>query len=302
MKTQTSAIDPPLAFDCDLCGAQLDEGHLDFAADGTHCVFCGAAARAHGGSSAEPASLDIGDALHGARVTRGETLEQAARFTRIQLSYLRALEHDDASAFEPFPGMAYARFFLRDYAEHLGVDPAPLVRRFDTEVTTPAIQPMLRTKLQRRPPHPRRWAIGAALVLIALLAASTAWSQRGVVTGSTPPLPVAHGRAAYVATGPIGSRGAVDLSADRVDRMVVVVRTTDASSWVLATADGTVVSEETVQPGEARRWHARHTFSLRLGNAPATIVTVNGRRMETPSVGGVANLSLRIRDGAVVAF
>jgi hypothetical protein len=71
---------------------------------------------------------------------------------------------------------------------------------------------------------------------------------------------------------------------------------------VLATADGTVVSEETVQPGEARRWHARHTFSLRLGNAPATIVTVNGRRMETPSVGGVANLSLRIRDGAVVAF
>jgi cytoskeleton protein RodZ len=291
-----------LAFDCDLCGAQLDEGHLDFAADGTHCVFCGAVARADDRSRAEPASLDIGEALHGARVTRGETLEQAARFTRIQLSYLRALEHDDASVFEPFPGMAYARFFLRDYAEHLGVDPGPLVRRFDTEVTTPAVEPMGRTKLQRLPPHPRRWAIGAVVVLIALLVASAAWSQRGVVRGSTSAPAGTHGRAAYVPTGPIGPRGAVDLSADLVDRIVVVVRTTDAPSWVLATADGTVVGEETVQAGEVRRWHARDAFSLRLGNAPAAIVTVNGRRVETPSVGGVANVSLRLRDGVVVAF
>ena len=89
-----------------------------------------------------PASLDVGDELHDARLTRGETLEQASHFTQIRLPYLRALEHDDASVFEPFPGMTYARYFLRDYAEHLGIDPRPLVRRFDREVSTPTVLPV----------------------------------------------------------------------------------------------------------------------------------------------------------------
>jgi Helix-turn-helix domain len=175
MKTETRHADASTAFNCTVCGARLDADHVDVAADGSHCTFCGAT-QGDTGPSDDGVSLDVGDALHDARVHRGETLEQAAHFTRIQIPYLRALEHDDASVFDPFPGMTYARYFLRDYAEHLGIDPTPLVRRFDSEVTAPPVLPTVAPPRTRRP-RPGRWAIGGLVVLIALLAASAAWSK-----------------------------------------------------------------------------------------------------------------------------
>ena len=182
MKTETPRAVSFPTFDCDVCGARLDPDHMDVAADGSHCTFCGAPQhRPEPGppiGGAAPASLDVGDELHDARLTRGETLEQASHFTQIRLPYLRALEHDDASVFEPFPGMTYARYFLRDYAEHLGIDPRPLVRRFDREVSTPTVLPVGSMGRIRRAPHPGRWAVGALVLLIVGLVASGLWSAR----------------------------------------------------------------------------------------------------------------------------
>src|SRR6478672_13121770 len=176
MKTETPHV-ASAAFDCTLCGARLDAEHVDVAADGAHCTFCGATQRE--ATQLDPGmSLDVGDTLHDARLTRGETLEQASHFTRIQIPYLRALEHDEASVFEPFPGMTYARYFLRDYAEHLGIDPRPLVRRFDREVSTPTVLPLGSMGRLRRAPHPGRWAAGALVLLIVALVASGLWSAR----------------------------------------------------------------------------------------------------------------------------
>ena len=102
MKTETRHV-ASAAFDCTLCGARLDAEHVDVAADGAHCTFCGATQRE--ATQFDPGvSLDVGGTLHDARLTRGETLEQASHFTHIQIPYLRALEHDQASAFDPFPG------------------------------------------------------------------------------------------------------------------------------------------------------------------------------------------------------
>jgi cytoskeleton protein RodZ len=305
MKTETPPLAATTAFSCDVCGARLDRAHLEHAPDGSHCAFCGAPQLRDRVDASGPGprggSLDIGDTLHDARLTRGETLEQAARFTRIQPTYLRALEHDDASVFEPFPGMTYARFFLRDYAEHLGIDPDPLVRRFDTEVESPVVEPVGRQR-GGRTPHPRRWAVGATFLLIAVLVVSAVWSQSSwlVPTVGAPPAPTRPGR--YVATGPGGGRAGVDLSAAHAfaDHLWVSARTTDAPSWVSATVDGAVATAKTLPPGTTVRWRADRTLSLRLGNAGAVIVTVNGRRVATGSRGAVTDLAFALRNGAVV--
>jgi hypothetical protein len=298
VKTQTSPrVVASTSFDCDVCGAQLDEAHLESGRDGSRCVFCGAPQRAAEADAGAP-SLDVGDALHDARLDRGETLEQAAHLTRIQPSYLRALEHDDPSVFEPFPGLTYARYFLRDYAEHLGLDPAPLVRRFDREVHEPIVTPAAKPVF-RGLPRPRRWAFGAAAVLLALLVASGVWAQGRTLLQREPAATQPWRATRYLATGPVGARGGVDLTKPIVDRLVVVVRTSDASSWISATIDGTI-AQETMPPGDLQRFRADRSAVLRLGNPAAVTVTVNGERADVPTDGGPVDLTFLIRKGSLV--
>lgn len=297
MKTETRHTVVSAAFACTLCGARLDAEHVDIAADGSHCSFCGA-------TQPETApldvgvSLDVGDALHDARLTRGETLEQASHFTHIQIPYLRALEHDEASAFDPFPGMTYARYFLRDYAEHLGIDPRPLVRRFDREVTVPPVLPAL-SPLRSRRVHPGRWAIGGVIVLFALLIASTAWSSGYLrAAPAEPPASATVPRTPHTAAStPLVEPKPAPPTTQEI---VAVVRTTDRPSWMQVIVNGRTVHEKTVPPGIVLRYSATRTFELRLGDAGAVVLTVNGKKVPTGGSGAVADLSFAVRDGRVV--
>jgi hypothetical protein len=64
-------------------------------------------------------SLEIGRTLREARDARGLTLETVEKDTKIRARYLHALEEE---RFGELPGEAYARGFLRTYADHLGLD------------------------------------------------------------------------------------------------------------------------------------------------------------------------------------
>jgi len=61
----------------------------------------------------------IGQKLKQAREAQKLTLEKASEATRIRAPYLQALETDDLSA---MPSPVQARGFLRNYAEHLGLN------------------------------------------------------------------------------------------------------------------------------------------------------------------------------------
>jgi hypothetical protein len=82
--------------------------------------------------------------------------------------------------------------------------------------------------------------------------------------------------------------------------IVVAVRTTDRPCWIQALVNGETVHEETVPPGTALHYHATRTFELRLGDAGAVVLTVNGERVPTGGAGAVADLSFALRDGRVV--
>jgi hypothetical protein len=277
---------------------------MDVAADGARCTFCGAPQQrsdlGQTGGGVVSASLDIGDSLHDARLTRGETLEQASHFTQIRLPYLRALEHDDASAFEPFPGMTYARYFLRDYAEHLGIDPGPLVRRFDREVSAPIVVPVGSTDRRRRAPHPGRWAVGAVVLLIVGLIASGLWSSRRseAPVGRERPPATTQARAPNLGAQP-PSR--LHGSAPPVGRgaILATLRTTDRPSWVRVEVNGKVVQETTVPAGQTMRFEATRVFSVRLGDAGAVVLVINGEQVPTGGAGAVADLTFINRDGRV---
>ena len=62
----------------------------------------------------------IGPALRRARLSRGKSIEEASRETRIRPDYLQALERE---RFEALIGDVYVRGFLRSYSTYLGLNP-----------------------------------------------------------------------------------------------------------------------------------------------------------------------------------
>jgi cytoskeleton protein RodZ len=93
--------------------------------------------------------LSFGEKLKLERESRNTTLEEIAGTTKIQLSYLEALEHNE---FEALPGRAFGKFYIRAYAEVLGFDPQPLIADYDRE----RLSRKRKESPKARPPAPRR--------------------------------------------------------------------------------------------------------------------------------------------------
>jgi transcriptional regulator with XRE-family HTH domain len=107
----------------------------------------------------------IGEQLSAARSARGIELEEVEERTKIRKRYLRAMEEE---RWELLPGAAYARAFLRTYAEFLALDGEALVEEYrrshdSREVESDAepvrqiamaAPPRLARPRRRRPPAP----------------------------------------------------------------------------------------------------------------------------------------------------
>ncbi len=70
---------------------------------------------------------ELGARLIRARESRGLTLEDAERDTRISRRYLQALESEQ---FDAIPAPVYARGFLRSYSQYLGLEPQQMLQLF----------------------------------------------------------------------------------------------------------------------------------------------------------------------------
>jgi len=71
---------------------------------------------------------EIGELLRSEREARGISIDQISRETKIGRMLLEALEE---GRFEVLPGDPYNKGFIRSYARAIGLDPAPVLRRYD---------------------------------------------------------------------------------------------------------------------------------------------------------------------------
>lgn len=71
---------------------------------------------------------ELGHILREARETKGYTLREVQEKTRINSRFLEALEMGD---FERLPTPTHVRGFLRNYARFLGLEPDPLLERYE---------------------------------------------------------------------------------------------------------------------------------------------------------------------------
>jgi cytoskeleton protein RodZ len=243
-------------------------------------------------------TTDVARTLRRARTARGMTIEEAAEATCITVSYLRALE-DDAPV-SVFPAPAYARFFVREYAQYLGLDAEDIVDRFvahhglvDEAELADTSQPVLGVR--------SRWpvrALAAASVALLVLLAAVAIGRSASHTTPVMPLAPSAGGSTAPAEGAAGSAQQPHDGAAQALRIELrVVRPT----WVRAAADGNTILSRTLPAGRSLTLRADEAMDVRLGNAAGVRVSANGTRVSTSGrPGDVVDLAFALRHGKVV--
>jgi cytoskeleton protein RodZ len=246
--------------------------------------------------------LGIGDRLRNAREAKGLSLEAVEERTRIRAAYLRALEDE---TFERLPGPAYVKGFLRTYATALGLDPAPLLEALPPEPTaTPSLIGVRGVEIPIEPAVPRSplrraaMVLGLALLLGAVVVGVVGYMQLRAFDAPVPPEAVAPPpghppvpEPPRPAPAPAPSRPApVELPPDAERERpialpaggVTVELRANGESWIRVTADGETAFQGIVGPGTVRRFHGDRRVTVRVGNAPAVEVIVNGRPYTPP--------------------
>ena len=133
-------------------------------------------------------AVEIGRSLQQAREARGLTLEAIEGKTKIRARYLAALEDE---RFGELPGEAYARGFLRTYADHLGLDGHELLALYRARSRAQeeaAVVPRPQRPYERARLGPALAGLVVAVVLV--VSSLVAWrlgDDPGVRRATTPP-------------------------------------------------------------------------------------------------------------------
>ena len=109
-----------------------------------------------------------GEILKAARLKRSLTLENVEKEIKIRAKFLRALEEGDLATFH---STAYARGFLKNYSEFLGLDSALILALFRRESVEQIVE-VLPSGLVRQGPLFRVTPKRAMLLMALLIAAS----------------------------------------------------------------------------------------------------------------------------------
>jgi transcriptional regulator with XRE-family HTH domain len=234
----------------------------------------------------------VSTTLRRAREARGLTLSDAAKATYIWEPYLVALEAE--APLEEYPAPAYARSFLKSYAEYLGLDPAEMVREFDRSHPVRR-EPMLEVLPD---PRPRRRVVATTLVVGSILSlAAIVLFPLTRDRDAEPTLPTAVAPATDAASG----QDPVTRPPPPTVQGVRVVLYANDRCWVEASRDGEVVEAgTTLEPGDRVVYRADDILLLTLGSAGAVDLEVNGEPVRAGTAGEVVTVKLRVLDGELV--
>jgi hypothetical protein len=213
----------------------------------------------------------IGPALRKARQTRGKSIEEASRDTRIRTEYLQALERE---AFGSLRGDVYVRGFLRSYSSYLGLNPDKVVsvyvRAMGKDVRDvpepPPVQPLRQATLHKVLHRRGNWKLALALAVVGLAVAGSI----GLLTRSAPAPP----------TGPPPATPAtaiVNTASVTLD-IAPVVRGVHAVVFV----DGKKTFAGQIARGHSKFFAGASLIRVQLDRGGVAKLTVNGTTIGRP--------------------
>lgn len=234
----------------------------------------------------------LGSSLREARLKRGLELDAVQKALRIRRRYLEALEDE---RFELIPGEVYARGFLREYADFLGLDSTLYVDEYNSrfahhdDVAIAARPSAPRLRRGRRIPLA---ALAAVTIVVAGGALARTVGGRGDDAARTTT------RTPTTATRPRAApkpkvRAVAPRPAPKSARLVLTAARGDC--WLLVragSADGPVLYENVLREGATVRFAVKRAVWLRVGHGANLDASLGGKPVRgLPAITG--NVLLR---------
>lgn len=221
------------------------------------------------------AQVETGGKLRKAREDLGLTMEDVAGHTRIARRFLEAIE---AGELESLPGLVFARNFVRQYADHLKLDPEPLLNALPKldESHIPLPVPLAKPRSRRWDSRGKSLMISTAWLVVIAAVGTTAWTYRDV---NLPSLYAAKTPEPNAPPPQLHTSVPVQQSVAIQQSVQVVVKASQAT-WVSLAADGKAFFAGTLKANETREVSAVEQVNLVAGNAGDLIVSLNGRELE----------------------
>ncbi|MFA5353401.1 MAG: RodZ domain-containing protein [Thermodesulfovibrionales bacterium] len=239
----------------------------------------------------------MGSILRDRREELGQEIEDIARETRINASYLRAIEMEDYSF---FPVEVYGKGYIREYAKFLGVPEesalAPYVQYIrENKKTSPkgqipapagktsgsspeAVRTIIR-KIQSSQPRKglkkTLWLIPFIAAAIALYSSIPRVKNEGTLPLLTPP-PQETAELKTGVTGGIPSAGPSEAIAMAQKKHNLDITASD-KVWVRVVADDAETKEALLNAGDKMNIQADEAFRIVVGNASGVRLSFDGK-------------------------
>ena len=256
----------------------------------------------------------LGERFREAREARGISITQASTATRILPRYLQAIEAGDLAS---LPGDVYARGFIRNYAQLLGLPAEEMIALYRAERGEPTAR--IKIVPAAVPPRTRSCLIPSFFVtfftvLLLLAALYLVLSSTGMLTppevagGTTPTSPPPTATMFPTATepapgttmsplpptpvrptptsDPLAPAGAGATAAPGptatprapvVVQVIVVNDPTSLGSWMEVSADGVPRYNALLRPGRTETWEGQREVFLNIGDTSVVRLIINGQ-------------------------
>ena len=228
----------------------------------------------------------FGENLRREREMRGVTLEEISASTKISVRFLKALEDEDLGR---VPGGIFTRSFVRAYAKYLGLDEDHVMAEYHLLVPPTGDNDISRIA-KTRPMPQREGSRGPVLaVLVAAVLLSSGYLLYLYTRASTevrPPAPVvAPATPAPAPSAPIPAASTATAPAPpapqpRTSEALTLQVAATERAWVAVDADGKMVLQRVLGPGEFETLQAKETFDVTTGNALGIVLTLNGETLK----------------------
>jgi cytoskeleton protein RodZ len=244
----------------------------------------------------------IGDSLREARTRRGLSAADVQKGIRIRERYLTALEEEN---WDLLPGEAYAKGFLRTYAEFLGLDGNLYIDEYNAQISHDDEERQLVPQSLVAVERSRRGLLRTLMILLVIGAAVAAFAALGMGGPSTSDAHTKTPPAKHV-TKKTASAVATPAAATKptaIPPVTTVIRASRGRSWLLirtGTANGPIVYQGVLPQGGLLHFPLqRQNLWVRMGRPQDLDVTLGGR-LVTGLPAQAANLLLT-RSGAKAA-
>jgi len=108
----------------------------------------------------------VGQYLREQRESRGMSVEEISRGTRVPVA---SVERIEADRFDELPGEVFVRGFVKSYARALSLPPDDVLARYTASRRVVSVTPLPLSNATQKPARGRRFGVAIAFVLLLIL-------------------------------------------------------------------------------------------------------------------------------------